>query len=191
MRKLILFMHVSLDGFVCGPNNEQDWMTVNNPEMGKHLTNEFRETVDTMLIGRVLYEGFTSFWPTVPVNPDTPPELVDFANWMINTPKIVFSKTLKTVDWTNSRLAQHDLANEIAQVKQQPGGDIIVFGGAALAAELTEQNLIDEYRIKLEPIVLGAGKSLFTHKEDRVKLKLTKSMAFDSGVVALYYQVDK
>ncbi|GAB3955211.1 dihydrofolate reductase family protein [Spirosoma harenae] len=183
-------MHVSLDGFVCGPNNEQDWMTINQPEMGKLLTNEFRETVDTMLIGRVLYEGFASFWPAVPTNPATPPDLVDFANWMINTPKIVFSKTLKTVDWTNSRLAQHDLADEIAQLKQQPGGDIIVFGGAALAAELTAQNLIDEYRIKLEPIVLRAGKPLFTHGKERVKLKLTKSLAFSSGVVALYYQVD-
>lgn len=191
MRKLILFMHVSLDGFVCGPNNEQDWMTMDDHEMGEFMASDFQKTVDTMLVGRVLYEGFASFWPTVPAMPNTPPELVDFAHWMINTPKIVFSKTLQTVDWTNSRLAQHDLAEEVAQIKQQPGGDIIVFGGASLVAALAGQNLIDEYRIKLEPIILGTGKPLFALINDRVKLKLTRSKAFSSGVVGLYYEVDR
>ncbi|WP_080055346.1 dihydrofolate reductase family protein [Spirosoma aerolatum] len=191
MRKLILFMHVSLDGFVCGRNNEQDWMTLDDHEMGEFMASDFQKTVDTMLVGRVLYEGFASFWPTVPTMPNTPPELVDFAYWMINTPKIVFSKTLQTVEWTNSHLAQHDLAEEVAQLKQKPGGDIIVFGGATLVAALAEQNLIDEYRIKLEPILLGAGKPLFAQIQDRIKLKLTKSRAFSSGVVGLYYEVDR
>jgi dihydrofolate reductase len=191
MRKVILFMHVSLDGFVCGPNGEQDWMTMNDDEMGKYLASDLMATVDTMLIGRVLYQGFASFWPTVATDPAHPKELIDFANWMENTPKIVFSKTLQTVEWKNSRLAQHDLANEIAHLKQQPGGDIVVFGGASLVAALTESNLVDEYQIKLEPIVLGVGKPLFRHVEDRIKLTLVKSKAFDSGVVGLYYQVDR
>ena len=191
MRKVILFMHVSLDGFVCGPNGEQDWMTRDDDEMGKYLASDFQTTVDTMLVGRVLYQGFASFWPTVPENPDIPKELVDFAHWMNNTPKVVFSKTLKTVDWTNSRLAERGLADEIAYLKQQPGGDMVVFGGASIVEALTEQNLVDEYRIKLEPIVLGAGKPLFNNGIDPIKLSLIKSKAFDSGVVGLYYQANR
>ncbi|QDK81519.1 deaminase [Spirosoma sp. KCTC 42546] len=191
MRKVILFMHVSLDGFVCGPNGEQDWMTRNDDDMGKYLESDFLSTVDTMLVGRVLYEGFAGFWPSVPENPDLPDELVDFGNWMNNTPKVVFSKSLKTVGWTNCRLAERELTDEIAYLKEQPGGDMITFGGAAFAAALTELNLVDEYRIKLEPIVLGTGKPLFKNGIDPIKLTLIKSKAFNSGVVGLYYQVNR
>ncbi|QMW00604.1 dihydrofolate reductase family protein [Spirosoma foliorum] len=189
MRKVILFMHMSLDGFVCGPNGEQDWKTMNDDDMGKYLAADFQSTVDTILTGRVLYQGFASFWPSVPSSPGIPAELVDFGNWMNNTRKIVFSKTLQTVDWTNSVLAERDIVDEINYLKQQPGGDMVVFGGATFVAALAEQNLIDEYRIKLEPILLGDGKALFKDVHDRTKLTLTKAKAFNSGVVGLYYQV--
>ncbi|SOD98005.1 Dihydrofolate reductase [Spirosoma fluviale] len=189
MRKVILFMHVSLDGFVCGPNGEQDWMTMDDDEVGHYLIPDLQKTVDTMLVGRVLYQGFASFWPTVTNNPETPPELVDFANWMNTTPKVVFSKTLTTVDWQNARLAKADVATEIATLKQQPGGDMVVFGGAEFVSSLAKLDLVDEYRIKLEPIVLGTGKALFKDVTERIKLTLTKAKSFDSGVVGLYYQV--
>ncbi|MVM35385.1 deaminase [Spirosoma sp. HMF4905] len=191
MRKVILFMHMSLDGFVCGPNGEQDWMTRDDDDMGKYLASDFQSTVDTILVGRVLYQGFASFWPSVPTSPGIPDELVDFGNWMNNTRKIVFSKTLQTVDWTNSSLAERDIVEEVAYLKQQPGGDMVIFGGAAIVAAFAEQNLIDEYRIKLEPIILGTGKPLFKQINERVKLTLTKSKAFNSGVVGLYYQVNR
>ena len=181
-------MHMSLDGYVCGPNGEQDWMTMTDDEMGKFLSGDFMKTVDTMLIGRVLYQGFASFWPGMTKNPAAPKELVDFAHWMVDTPKVIFSNTLDKVEWDNSTLAAKDLASEIADLKSKPGGDMITYGGAGLAAELTRLNLIDEYRIKLEPIVLGNGKPLFKEISSRIKLKLTMSKSFDSGVVALYYQ---
>jgi dihydrofolate reductase len=188
MRKVILFMHMSLDGFICGPNNEQDWMTMTDDAMGKYLAADLLATVDTMLVGRKLYQGFASFWPTMIDNPNIPKELSDFAKWMQDTPKIVFSTTLNKVEWKNSTLATKDIAATIAELKTQPGGDIVTFGGAALAAELTSLNLIDEYRLKLEPVVLGKGKPLFKEISGRVKLKLIKSKAFDSGVVGLYYE---
>lgn len=191
MRKLILFMHVSLDGFVCGPNGEQDWMTMNDDEVGKYLISDLQTTVDTMLVGRVLYQGFASVWPSIAADPANPKELIEFANWMENTPKIVFSKTLETVEWKNSSLAKGDLADEVAQLKQQPGGDMVVFGGAGFAAALTEQNLVDEYRIKLEPVVLGAGRPLFKNVSDRINLTVIKGKTFSSGVVGLYYQVNR
>lgn len=189
MRKVILFMHVSLDGFVCGPNGEQDWMTMNDGEMGESLVSELLTTVDTMLVGRVLYQGFASFWPSAATNPESPKELAEFANWMQNTQKIVFSKTLTTVKWANSRLAESNPADEVARLRQQPGGDMVIFGGAGTVSAFTELNLIDEYRIKLEPIVLGAGKPLFKTINDRIKLRLLKAKSFNSGVVGLHYEV--
>ena len=141
-----------------------------------------------MLVGRVLYQGFQSYWPTVFTNPSSPKELVEFAHWMEDTPKIIFSKTLKAVDWKNSRLAENNVAEEVAQLKQQHGGDMVIFGGAGIVANFTALNLVDEYRIKLEPVVLGSGKLLFKNVKERMKLKLLQSKQFDSGVVGLYYE---
>ena len=163
-------MHVSLDGFVCGLNGEQDWMTMDDDEIGKYLLPDLQATVDTILVGRVLYQGFASFWPNVPANPDIPKDLIDYANWMNNTSKLVFSKTLKTLNWTNSSLATTGIGEEVAQLKQQPGKDMIVFGGAEIVASLAELNLIDEYRIKLEPIVLGEFYPVSTKKECKMKV---------------------
>jgi dihydrofolate reductase len=191
MRKVILFMHVSLDGFVCGPNDEMDWTTMNDDKIGEFLIPDLQRTVDTMLVGRVLYQGFEQFWPTVPENPKSRPELVEFAHWMADTPKVIFSNTLKEVKWKNSSLAKADPATTVHQMKKEPGGDMVIFGGASLAAHFAKNNLIDEYRIKLEPVVLGKGKSLYKDITDRVKLKLIKSKSFDSGVTGLYYEVVK
>jgi dihydrofolate reductase len=191
MRKVILFMHVSLDGFVCGPQDEMDWVTMDDDKIGEFLIPDLLTTVDTMLVGRVLYQGFEQYWPTVPENPKSRPDLIKFAHWMADTPKVVFSKTLKEVNWKNSRLAKSDPAITVADMKREAGGDMVIFGGASLAAHFVKKNLIDEYRIKLEPILLGKGKSLYKDITERVKLKLIKSRAFDSGVAGLYYQVIK
>ena len=182
-------MHVSLDGFVCGPDGEQDWMTMTDDSAGEFLVPELQSTVDTILVGRVLYQGFASYWPAVADDPHAPQSLVDFARWMEDTPKIVFSRTLGEVSWKNSRLAGMDPAAEVAALKKQPGGDMVIFGGAGLVAGFTKLNLVDEYRIKLEPIALGRGRPLFADLPDRVRLKLQRSKGFDSGLVALSYEV--
>jgi dihydrofolate reductase len=188
MRKVILFMHVSIDGFVCGPNDEMDWVTMNDDKIGEYLIPELQKTVDTMLVGRVLYQGFQQYWPTVPENPNSPAELVEFAHWMIDTPKVVFSNTLKELNWKNSRLAPADPATTVSLMKKEPGGDMVIFGGASLAAHFVKNNLVDEYRIKLEPIVLGEGRSLYREIKERIKLKLIRAKSFDSGVTGLYYE---
>jgi dihydrofolate reductase len=184
-------MHVSLDGFVCGPNDEMDWTTMNDEKMGIFLVSDLQKTVDTMLVGRILYQGFEQYWPSVPENPKSPAELVEFAHWMTNTPKVVFSNTLKEVKWKNSSLAKADPTTIVEQLKKGPGGDMVIFGGAALAAHFVKNNLVDEYRLKLEPVVLGKGKSLYKDVTGRVKLKLIMSKPFDSGVTGLYYEVIK
>jgi dihydrofolate reductase len=189
MRKVILFMHVSLDGFVCGPNGELDWATMTDDAMGRYLASDLLTTVDTMLVGRKLFEGFASYWPSAANDPANPKELVDFAHWMEDTPKIVFSKSQSTIGWKNAVLAKGTPAEEVARLKQQPGGDMVIFGGAEIIAEFTRQNLVDEYRLKLEPVVLGKGKRLFEDVNERMKLKLVKEKSFESGVVGLYYEV--
>jgi len=183
-------MHVSLDGFVCGPGDELDWATMDDDAIGEFLIPDLQKTVDTMLVGRKLYQGFEQFWPTVPENPASKPELVAFARWMNDTAKWVFSNTLKEVNWKNSRLAISDPSATIAQLKKETGGDMVIFGGASLAAHFVKNNLVDEFRIKLEPVLLGKGKSLYTDLTARVNLKLIRSKAFGS-VSCLYYEVIK
>jgi dihydrofolate reductase len=194
MRKVILFMVVSLDGFVGGPNGELDW-EVRDEEVSKLLIGDLLATVDTMLLGRVLYQGFRQAWPAMASDPSSPKELVDFAHWIEGTPKVVFSKTLEKTEWQNSRLVSvetdEDVAKEVARLKEQPGGDMVVFGGARFAQTLSRLGLIDEYRLKLQPVALGSGLLLFKDVESRVGLKLVKSQAFKSGVVALCYQPAK
>lgn len=191
MRKVIVFMVYSLDGFVGGPKGEMDWES-RDEEVGRQLVPEFQSTVDTMLLGRVLYQGFHQAWPAMAANPAMPKELVDFAHWIENTPKIVFSKTLDKVEWKNSRLVKvngdDDIAKEVTTLKNQQGGDMVVFGGARFAQTLSRLGLVDEYRLKLQPLALGSGLQLFKNKAG---LRLVKSQAFKSGVVALYYQPAK
>ncbi|PTR00027.1 dihydrofolate reductase [Mucilaginibacter yixingensis] len=190
MRKVILFIHLSFDGCVAGAENEQDWMTRTDDEMGAFMADGMVENVDTILTGRKLYEGFAQFWPGVPAMPNIPPELVAFAHWMNDTRKVVFSKTLDKAEWTNSVIASGDVADEITKLKAQPGKDMVIFGGAEMVQELTKRGLVDEYHIKLEPVILGNGKPLFKEVTDRVQLKLIKSKAFEkSGVVGLFYEV--
>jgi dihydrofolate reductase len=145
-----------------------------------------------MLLGRVLYQGFEQAWPAMAKDPSSPKDLVDFAHWIEDSPKIVFSKTLETVGWKNSRLVSvqddDDIIQEVKKLKQQSGGDMVLFGGARIAQTFVKLDLIDEYRLKLQPIVLGNGKPLFKDRKDRMNLKLLQSKTFDSGVVGLYYQ---
>ena len=132
MRKVILFMHVSLDGFVCGPHGELDWATMNDDAMGEYLMDDLQKTVDTMLVGRVLFQGFEQYWSEGPKNPDSHPKLIEFARWMENTAKIVFSKTLKEVKWKNSSIAKEEPVAELKRLKTEAGGDMVIFGGAKI-----------------------------------------------------------
>ncbi|MBX4212516.1 dihydrofolate reductase family protein [Candidatus Pacearchaeota archaeon] len=191
MRKIILFMVMSLDGYVCGPNGELDW-EIRDEEIGRYLIKDFLTTVDSMIMGRVLFEGFHQAWPAMAKDPKSPPDLVEFAHWVENSPKIVFSRSTKTLGWKNSRLitAKDDaeVIREIRKLKSEHGKDMIIFGGARMSQTLVRLGLIDEYRLKVQPIVLGSGQPLFKDIKDRRYLKLIKSKIFDSGVVALYYQ---
>jgi dihydrofolate reductase len=182
MRKLVVSNMVTLDGFIGGPNDEIDWHLVD--EDFNALANELPNQFDTQVYGRVTYELMASYWPT-PAGAEDDAIIAAFMN---SANKVVFSRTLETVDWQNSRLAKEGLADEVAALKQQPGKDIVIFGSGTIVAQLTPLGLIDEYRLFVCPVALGSGKSQFAGMESRANLKLIEAETFRSGVVYLNYE---
>src|SRR5882724_10330479 len=144
MRKLIVSMNITLDGFVSGCNHELDWHFQSwNEEMADLLSQQLSKA-DTILLGRVTYNAMASYWPTSTTDPCFPRNDVAFADMMNEHSKIVFSKTLQTTDWNNSRLIKGNIEYEIAQLKHQQGKDIITYGSAQLVSALMKLGLVDE-----------------------------------------------
>ena len=187
MRKVISFMHVSLDGFTTGPNGELEWAIVDE-ELNPYVDALFKK-VDVALYGRVTYQLMESYWPTVLTDPTAAPRDLAHARWVDAISKIVFSRTLSHVEWKNTRLVKDQIAEEIASLKQEPGLDLMIFGSPRLTHTFMHLGLIDEYRIFLNPIVLGGGIPLFQGISDWTKLKLVEATTFQAGVVGLHYQV--
>ena len=188
MRKIITTTWVTLDGFIAGPNEEMDWVIVDE-EMGTY-EDEVVSAADTLLLGRVTYQSFAGSWPYVPDNPAAHPGEKEYARKLNAMRKIVFSKTLPTVEWNNSSLVKEVLPEDITKLKQEPGRDMLIYGSASLVRTLTNHGLIDEYQLLVHPVVLGGGKPLFQDIKERKKLKLVKTKTFPSGVIGLYYQPD-
>jgi len=182
MRKLIFFMLISLDGYYQEPNGEIDWHNVDE-EFNEFAIDQLN-SVDTLLFGRVTYEGMASYWPTPQAIANDP----IVAGKMNAMQKIVFSKSLDKAEWENTRLIKEQAPKEIAKLKEQPGKDLIIFGSSDLAVTLIPYGSIDEFRIMVNPVVLGDGKPLFKGIKDRIKLRLIKTKVFRSGNVLLYYQ---
>ena len=185
MRKLFAFNMVTLDGFFEGPNQDISWHTTDD-EFNQFAI-EQTGSVDTILFGRKTYEMMASYWPTESARQDDP----DVAALMNNVPKIVFSRTLQTAEWSNTRLMKENIKGEILKLKAQPGKEIAVFGSADLLSTLIELDLVDEHRIIVNPVVLGKGTPLFKDVERPLNLQLVRSRVFASGNVLLYYQPEK
>lgn len=177
MRKVVLGMNVSLDGYVATLDGNLDWAFANFDDELAASAIDSLSRIDTGLIGRNNYLEQAAAWP----NRQGP-----MADLVTNMEKIIFSKTLDKLEWQNSRLATGTPAEEIARLKQQPGKDIGVAGGASFAQSLSRDCLIDEYRLTVHPVVLGKGLPLFAAP---LKLKLVSSKAFASGVLFLVYQL--
>lgn len=176
---------ITLDGFFEGPNQDISWHNVDD-EFNEFAIDQLKE-VGTLLFGRVTYQGMASYWPTDFAKQDDPV----VARLMNDLPKIVFSTTLNSAEWNNSRLVKENAAEEVSKLKGQPGKDIAIFGSSDLATSLAEAGLIDEYRIIVNPVFLGHGTPLLKGIKDRLNLKLLKARTFNSGNVLLYYVPDK
>ncbi|MGD8404663.1 MAG: dihydrofolate reductase family protein [Anaerolineales bacterium] len=185
MRKIFLFMMVSLDGYYESPNGDISWHNAVNKEFNEFAGQQTSEA-DILLFGRKTYELMESYWPTEAAKRDDP----IVAGLMNNLPKIVVSKTLNSVKWENTRLIKENVAEEISKLKGQPGKDIAILGSSELTVSLTNMRLVDEYRIMVNPVVLGDGKSLFTGLANNLDLKFITFRAFNSGNVLLYYHPD-
>jgi dihydrofolate reductase len=184
MRKLILFNMITLDGFFEGPGHDISWHNVDDEfnEMSVKQIN----SVDAILFGRVTYEMMASYWPA-PEAIETDPII---ANLMNSWPKIVFSRTLKNAAWNNTRLVYGEAVDEIKKLKKLPGKDLIIFGSANLASSLTRAGLIDEYRIIINPLILGSGVPNFQNVAHPIPLKLSHSRVFANGNIWLSYQLE-
>jgi dihydrofolate reductase len=182
MRKVIYSMGVSLDGFIAGPGGEFDWAA---PDEELHrFHNEQTRELGAHFCGRRLYETMV-YWETADQDPSAKDYVLEFAHIWQNLPKIVFSTTLDKVEG-KARLATDGVAEEVAKLKEQPGKDLAV-GGAGLAATFTKLGLIDEYRLFVNPVVVGGGTPYFPALEDRIDLELLETRTFGSRVVYVRY----
>jgi dihydrofolate reductase len=179
MRKVTAGLFVSLDGVTESPEKWQ--LPYFNDEMGEAI-GAAMAAADAMLLGRVTYQEFASYWPGVR-SEDQP-----FADYMNNTPKYVVSTTLDTVEWSNSTLIKGNLAEEITKLKQQPGKNIGITGSTTLVQSLLQDDLLDELGLMIHPVVVGSGKRLFEEGGELKALKLIDSKTFSTGVVSLTYQ---
>lgn len=189
MRRVISMIHLSLDGFASGPNDELDWIAYDD-ELERYAHSLHAQT-DAVIWGRRTYEGMASYWLTVPGNPESTPTEREHAQYLQDATKIVVSRTLDHIDWDgaqNTVLIKDNIADEINRIKQQPGKDIWFLGSTTLAQTFMQLDLIDEYRININPTVLGQGKPLFAGVTRAFPLKLLESRPLASGVIVLRYE---
>ncbi|MGW1102815.1 dihydrofolate reductase family protein [Streptomyces sp. NPDC002540] len=184
MRKIVLMMSMSLDGFIEGPGREIDWHLVDD-ELHRHFNQQLK-AMGGFLDGRVTYELMAEFWPTADADPANAGPVAEFAGIWRDMPKIVFSRTLERADWNTTIMRAVDV-DEITALKARPGGDLVV-GGAGLAASFMRHDLIDEYHLYVHPVRIGRGKPLFPVGDARTRLRLTGSRTFGNGVVLLRYE---
>ena len=184
MGRLIYSMSISLDGFVETPSRSLDWVLVDD-ELHAFFNDEAR-AMSAFLYGRRMYELMVDYWPTAETDPSATPVMREFARIWMDKPKIVFSRTLERVDW-NSRLVRADAGDEVARLKAQPGFDMDV-AGPTTASTLMRLGLIDEYRLFVQPVILGAGTPFFPALDERIGLNLRETRTFGSGVVYLRYE---
>ncbi|HSA94903.1 MAG TPA: dihydrofolate reductase family protein [Acidobacteriota bacterium] len=182
MRELTVFNLVTLDGYFAGPGGDISWHNVDEEFQG--LANAASNSGATLLFGRVTYELMARYWPT----PEAIKEDPVVARGMNSAEKIVFSRTLQSVDWNNTRLVKDDLLPEVRRLKQGTGKGLTILGSGSLVSQLAQERLIDRFEILLNPVVLGRGKSMFEGVKDRFSLRLTRSRTFKNGNVLLNYE---
>ena len=183
MRKLTVFNSVTLDGYFVDTKGDMSWAHKDDPEWNGFVAdNASGESV--LLFGRVTYEMMASWWPT----PQALQSMPVVAERMNSLQKVVFSRTLDRASWSNTRLVKSDPAAAIRQMKREPGDDLVILGSGSIVAQLAQEGLIDEFPIALNPIALGAGRTMFDGIRERLHLKLTQTRSFANGNVFLRYE---
>lgn len=185
MRRLCVFNHVSLDGYFVDANDDMSWAKAdpNDAEWNAFVT-ENASGESMLLFGRVTYEMMANFWPS-PMAAEMMPVVAERMN---NLPKIVFSRTMNKASWNNTKLVKGDLAAEVRTMKKESGPDMVILGSGSIVAQLSQEGLIDEYQIVVNPLALGKGRTMFEGVKEKLGLTLTRTRTFGNGNVFLCYE---
>jgi dihydrofolate reductase len=178
VRRLILQISVSIDGYVAALDGSHPWGSGKEDEAAKRWKLDSVVRAGAHLMGRVTYEEMAAYWPT---------SSSEYARPMNDIPKVVFSKSLERADWPETRIVRGDLREEIARLKREPGDDLIAHGGASFAQSLSRLRLVDEYRLVIQPAALGAGLPLFKGLEAPLRLELVEATTYATGVAIHVY----
>src|SRR5687768_16698320 len=176
MRKVVLYMTITVDGFLAGPNGELDWMVALADEQA--IDTGLIDRVDIALIGHGVYKDMAEHWTAAVENPATPTLEAEFAEKYNAITKLVFSTTEEELEWNARQVLvkdNNDIAKAVAELKAQPGKDMVLYGGVRIAQTFVQLGLIDEYQLVVHPVILGSGRPLFTDVKDRVNLKLVST----------------
>lgn len=188
-RRLFVSMIVSADGFIEGPDRELDWFEDGDAQFEQYC-DEMIDSVGLALYGRRSYEQMLGYWPNAEQNPRSPQDLA-FARKMNALPKAVLSRSLQRAEWSNTTIIQGDVAGQIRALKAQPGKPIVAWAGANLVKTLAEHDVVDEYRLVVQPVLLGKGTPLFHDAGKRRKLKLVRTTQLGSKIAVLCYEPDR
>jgi dihydrofolate reductase len=189
MRKIISFMHISLDGFVAGLTGEMDWIKVDE-EIFDHVGKRISEG-DTALYGRVTYQMMENYWATAADKPTASKHDIEHSKWYKKVHKVVLSRTMEDTGSPNTKIISDNVSDEISQIKQAGSKDILLFGSPTATHSLIQMNLIDGYWLFVNPVILGQGIPLFADIKEKIKLKLLTTRQFTCGVTELNYTVDR
>jgi dihydrofolate reductase len=185
MRKLVVFNHVSLDGYFVDENGGMSWAKSDHKDAEWNAFVAENASGDgPLLFGRVTYDLMAGFWPT-PIADQHDPVVAERMN---SLPKVVFSRTLDQVSWNNTKLVKRDMLAEVRRMKKEPGEGMAILGSGSIVSQLAAEGLIDEYHVVMNPIVLGKGRTMFDGVKEKLNLKLTKTRAFGNGNVFLCYE---
>ncbi|TDB62793.1 dihydrofolate reductase family protein [Arundinibacter roseus] len=190
MRKVISFMHITLDGYVSGPNGELNWAKVDQELFG-YVGNRIKNG-DTALYGRTTYQMMEGYWPTAGDKPNATKHDIEHSKWYNNVHKIVLSKTLHGTDKPNTTIISDNIVDQINEIKKHKGEEILLFGSPTATHSLIQLNLIDGFWLFVNPIILGRGVSLYNDINVKINLKLLPTTRqFSNGVTELNYEVDR
>ena len=183
MRKLIVFNNITLDGYFTDANSDMSWAHQHDPEWLEFVQSNASGGGE-LLFGRKTYDLMASYWPTAMASKNDPV----VAEYMNKLPKVVFSRTMDTADWNNTRVVKADIAAEITKMKSADGPGMAIFGSGTIVPQLAQESLIDEYQIAIHPIVLGAGRTMFAGLNRSLALKPTKTRLFAKGIIFSCYE---
>lgn len=188
MRKIIVSEHISCDGFLAGPNGEMDWIKFDDQLFDR--VGVYTAECDTALYGRTTYQMMEDYWPNAGNKPNATRHDIEHSNWYNNVEKIVLSKSMRMAVKDKTTFISENISDEILKIKQKPGKGILVFGSPQAVHSLMEYDLIDEYWLFVNPILLGNGIPLFANITAKTKLKLITTKVFHCGVIGLNYVVE-